>query len=102
MAKLIQGNFDDRGKGGNFQSKPNPFAIDGEVSPAPALAGNPALGAAIDEVIRAGCALMIGQTRDGGAVVFTILDADERHRTYCSSAGELERALLALHKMYGK
>jgi hypothetical protein len=102
MTKLIQGSFDDRGKGGSFQTKPNPFTNGGEVLPAPALNGKASLGVAIDNVVHAGCAIMIGQTRDGGALVFTVLDGDDRHRTYCSNDGELDRALLALHKMYGK
>jgi hypothetical protein len=89
------------GKGGNFESKRNPFlrAVDNEAH-APAFAEHPILGGAIDLVLRAECAIILGRTRDGGAVVLTILDGEDRHRTYCSNPSELSEALRAVVELY--
>jgi hypothetical protein len=90
------------GKGGNFQSRPNPFGNGKSGGTAPELNGTATIGIVLDEVLRAGCAIMWGHTRDGGAVVCTVLDGDERHRSYASTVQELDAMLLALHKAYGK
>jgi len=42
----------------------------------------------------------VGRTRDGGAMVLTVLDGDNRHRTYCSSTAELEAALESLEAAF--
>jgi len=48
----------------------------------------------ISEVTSAGDALMFGRTRDGGALVLTVLSGDERVRNYATGAEEVA-ALLA-------
>jgi|SRR5687768_17234307 len=85
----------ERGKGGNFDSRKNPFArerTDGFPMPdeVKLFAG------AVGMVLKAGCAVIIGTTRDGGALVITILDGDDRHRTYCSNVQELAEACEAM------
>lgn len=89
-----------RGKGGNFDTRPNPFGNVTPIRPAPDMAGVSLLGSTLDKVLRAGCALMVGHTRDGGAVVLTVLDGENRHRTYCSSDEELDAAFERLEAMY--
>lgn len=91
---------DARGKGGNFDTRPNPWGAQGGAHIAPEFAEVSSLGSTFDTVCRAGCALMVGHTRDGGAVVLTVLDADQRHRTYCSNVAELEDAITALVALY--
>ncbi len=91
----------EAGKGGNFVSRPNPFG--GQVQRKevrPSYGSQTLVGAALDAVINAECALILGSTRDGGALVLTVLDGEERHRTYCSSDGELQAALQALIELY--
>lgn len=90
----------DRGKGGNWETRPNPFAATQKVGTAPSLGDIPSAGLAFDKVLATGCALMLGYTRDGGALVLTVLDGTERHRTYCSSDAELEEAIKALSFVY--
>jgi len=46
------------------------------------------------EATSAGDALMFGRTRDGGALVLTVLSGDERVRNYATGAEEVS-ALLA-------
>jgi hypothetical protein len=55
---------------------------------------------ALDTVIAAGCAVMLGQTRDQGAIMITILEGDNRHRTYCSNEQELDDAIAAMIETY--
>jgi hypothetical protein len=93
----------ENGKGGNFDTRRNPFSDKpGKKGGAPELASEASIGGTIDAVLRAGCALMLGHTRDGGALVITVLDGDDRHRTYCSNDEELDAAVRALANMYGK
>lgn len=94
MGKII------RGKGAEWDSRPNPFASTKSVGHAPALGDVQGLGLAVDKVLDAGCAILIGHTRDGGALVLTVLDGDQRHRTYCSNSDELEAAVKALSFVY--
>jgi len=91
-----------KGKGGNFDTRRNPFDRQiRAVAGAPELANCTRLGLALDLVMRAGCATIIGTTRDGGAVVLTILDGDDRHRTYCANEKELDDAISAIEELYG-
>lgn len=90
----------ERGKGGNWETRPNPFAAVKSVGVAPSIGDVPGAGLAFDKVLATGCALMLGYTRDGGALVLTVLDGTERHRTYCSSDVELEEAIKALSFVY--
>jgi len=90
-----------KGKGGNFDTRTNPFLGKGApVKHAPSCTEIPNATSVIDAIIRAGCAILLGQTRDGGALVLTILDGDNRHRTYCSTQEELDAAFNALWDMY--
>lgn len=88
------------GKGGNFDTRKNPFTQAGNNSPGPALAGVPGLGSVLDLVLQGGAALMVGMTRDHGAVVITIFDGEDRHRTYCSNERELENAFASILAAY--
>lgn len=87
------------GKGGNFATRKNPFDRPAVAERAP-IDKSKVLLQAIEVCLKAGCAVMLGQTRDGGATVITILDGDDRHRTYCSTATDLEAAAQALVEMY--
>ena len=91
----------ESGKGGNFETRKNPFGLN--LVPkggAPDFASVKNMGAVIDALVKAGCAIMLGRTRDEGALVLTILDGDDRHRTYCSSEEELDAAFDAMAEMY--
>lgn len=100
MASKITNIGGASGKGGNFASRPNPFGSGKATGPAPELRGTATLALVLDEVLRAGCAVMLGHTRDGGALVCTVLDGELRHRSYASSEQELDAMMLALHNAY--
>ncbi len=91
-----------RGKGGNFDTKRNPFTGKGVSATKPNLATVPNLGAVVDSVLLGGAAIMLGSTRDGGAVVITVFDGEQRHRTYCSNDRELENAVESLQAAYSE
>jgi hypothetical protein len=55
-----------------------------------------ALQAALDN----GDAIILGSTSDGGAYSITILQGDQRHRTYVHDAAELHDAMQAILQMY--
>lgn len=90
------------GKGGNFESRANPFGSTKSIGRAPELASTATASIVVDEILAAGAAVMFGRTRDGGALVCTVLDGETRHRSYCSSEQELDAMMLALHNYYGK
>jgi len=93
----------ESGKGGNFDTRPNPFQ--GSQNRPKTIADYtevPNLGKALQVLIQAGCACILGGTRDGGAMVVTILDGDNRHRTYCSTSEELQDAFSRIEDMYGE
>lgn len=50
------------------------------------------------EVTSAGDALMFGRTRDGGALVLTVLSGEERVRNYASNAEEIADLLKRLRE----
>jgi len=89
-----------KGKGENWDTRPNPFASSKNVGHAPSLGDIPDFGVALDKVLAQGCAVLVGTTRDGGALVLTVLDGDQRHRTYCSNYDELAAAVKALSFVY--
>lgn len=89
-----------RGKGDQWDTRPNPFASTKSIGHAPSFGDISNFGNALDKVLESGCALLVGRTRDGGAVVLTVLDGEQRHRTYCSDAPELEAAIHALSFLY--
>lgn len=95
-------NRTPRGKGENWDTRPNPFASSKSVGHAPSLGDVPGLGLAFDQVLEQGCAILVGRTRDNGALVLTVLDGDQRHRTYCSNDQELDLAIKALTFVYEK
>ncbi len=49
---------------------------------------------ALDAVQSAGDALLLGATRDGGALVITVCSGDQRHKFYPTSTEECEATLL--------
>lgn len=96
----IQTNKKQSGKGGNFDTERNPFVGVRVLSNRPSLGDSARLGLVLDCVIAAGAAVMLGATRDGGALVITILDGDQRHRTYCTDEHELTSALASMEAAY--
>jgi len=90
----------ESGKGANFVTRTNPFAKKHSGGGAPQLADIAMAAQAIDRVVTAGNAVMLGQTRDGGAIVITILEGEQRHRTYCSNEQELDEAITAMFENY--
>jgi hypothetical protein len=92
----------EKGKGGLWETRPNPFSQRQVTHIAPELAAVSSLGSAFDKVLRTGCALMLGHTRDGGALVLTVLDGEQRHRTYCANDVEMEAAIEALCFVYSE
>jgi len=89
-----------RGKGGHFDTRSNPFGGKGIPTARPNLASVPGLGGVVDSILLGGAAIMLGSTRDGGAVVITVFDGEQRHRTYCSNDRELENAFSSLQAAY--
>lgn len=55
----------------------------------------------IAAVVDNGDALVFGRTRDGGAVVLTILSGDEKHKFYSTNNGELADNLNLIRREYG-
>jgi hypothetical protein len=98
-----EGKPEEKGKGGNFDTRRNPFmgrqVVKGS---APELGAVIGLGLILDKVLRGGNAVMLGHTRDGGALVITILDGDLRHKGYNTSEEELDAAFKALAEMYAE
>jgi hypothetical protein len=91
----------ENGKGGSFETRANPFLrLVSSTTMRPEVASAPMLLLAVDRLIGAGCALIIGSTRDGGALCLTILDDQDRHRTYCSNEQELDAAVASILDMY--
>jgi len=97
---IIRGPKATNGKGAIYDKRPNPFVGSRTTTSAPELAGVGMLGKAVDAVLACGCALMVGHTRDGGALVLTILDGQDRYRTYCSNQDELDAAVSSAYEMY--
>jgi hypothetical protein len=55
----------------------------------------------IAAVVDNGDAVVLGRTRDGGAVVLTILSGDEKHKFYSTNNGELADNLNLIRREYG-
>jgi len=92
----------ENGKGKEWDVRRNPFSINKVRTSAPELAEVPGLGITLDKLLRQGCALILGHTRDGGAVVLTVLAGEDRHRTYCSNIQELEEAIAAIDATFSE
>jgi len=90
----------ERGKGKNFDTRKNPFTQKRVAGSHPNFDDVQGVGTALDAVLRQECAIIIGATRDGGAVVLTILDGPDRHRTYCSTPDELDEAISEIIMLY--
>jgi hypothetical protein len=88
------------GKAGQWDVRTNPFAGNTDRAGAVSLGDLSRFGLVLDKVLAEGAAVMVGRTRDGGALVLTVLDGDQRHRTYCSSTAELEAALESLEAAF--
>jgi len=101
MASTTQsGNTGERGKGKNFDTRKNPFTAKRVANSHPNFDDIQGVGTALDAILKQECAIIIGATRDGGAVVLTILDGADRHRTYCSTADELDEAISEIIMLY--
>ncbi len=98
--ETIRGPKAKRTENGEFDKRKNPFVGRTSKGSAPALADEQSLGLALDCVLACGCAVMLGHTRDGGALVLTILDGADRYRTYCADEVELSNAIAATFDMY--
>lgn len=84
------------GKGASLKTDRNPFLTKTSSSRAPGLSGIVSLGGVLDKVLERECAILLGNTRDGGALCITILDGQDRHRTYCSTEDETREAFEAI------
>lgn len=89
-----------KGKGAAFATTKNLFGQHKTSGSAPCVVESSGLLSALDELLAAGCAVMLGHTRDGGALVLTVLEKDERHRTYCATDDELDGAIAEIHERY--
>lgn len=49
----------------------------------------PLIGEVVGAVTRDGAAILLGTTRDGGALVITVCDGDQRIKFYASSSEEV-------------
>jgi len=56
---------------------------------------------AIADTVNMGAAIMFSGTRDGGAVVLTVLDGDARNKVYATNVAELDEALRDLTESFG-
>ncbi len=89
------------GKGGDLQTRRNPFVAK-KVGGAPDMVECIVALQAIEALLEAACAIIISRTRDGGALCLTVLDGDERHRTFCSNGEELEAAFHSILNLFVK
>lgn len=55
---------------------------------------------AIDSVIETGDAIIIGRTRDGGAIAVTLISGDEREKLYASDDEELSDLIQTVLRAY--
>ena len=91
----------EKGKGGNFKAERNPFREERtQKGTAPELRESPDMLEAMDAVFKAGNAMLIGHTRDGGSLVITLLAGTMRFRTYCSTSEELDDAAARMIQTY--
>lgn len=58
------------------------------------------LVAALDAVVSVGAALLVGSTRDGGAVNLTLMNGNDRIKVFCANADELTAALADLRDSF--
>lgn len=52
----------------------------------------------VTAVVGDGCAILLGASRDGGTLVVTICDADERIKYYAATASEMNGHLSAIYE----
>jgi hypothetical protein len=91
----------ENGKGGNFAKGKNPFGkMPDTLQSAPKITECAGLWAGVQCALTAGCAVLVGHTRDGGALCITVLDGDDRYRSYCSTNEEVAAAGQALMQQY--
>jgi hypothetical protein len=53
----------------------------------------PGITGCLDAIIASGNGLLLGVTRDGGAISLTIMIGEERHRAYATGQEELNQAV---------
>lgn len=62
----------------------------------------PGLSSVLNAVVAGGNGVLIGVTRDGGAISVTLMAGEERHRTYASDQNELDQAFTELAEFHEK
>ncbi len=85
-----------KGHGGAFSQGSNVFHDRERSSSRAAFIDVPGGVGTIDKLLESGFAIIFGCTRDGGAISITLLDGDDRHRTYCASQEELNDAFASM------
>lgn len=101
--KTRTGNGEEKGRGGNFKGERNPFRQEREQKgQAPEMRESPDMLQALDAALKAGNAVLVGHTRDGGALVITILAGELRFRTYCATTEELDDAATRMIQLYAE
>jgi len=88
-----------RGRGGSLQTSANPFTRDRKYDGGARVGRSENFALAIDGALNSGLAIILGRTRDGGAISITLLAGEERHRTYCASQDELDEACAAIIRL---
>lgn len=80
--------------GSGKRSKYTPRQVIGEVSWD---ASNPTLlTATVSALVEDGCAALFGRSRDGGTLVLTVCDGDERIKYYAASSQEMDGHLAGI------
>lgn len=82
----------ETGKAGHFVKSKSQYRRVLESGTYPEIANARELWSAINQCIKVGHAVIIGATRDGGALCLTILDGDDRWKTYCANEEEVREA----------
>lgn len=81
--------------------RPSPFGNTGVVvGNAPTVNRCEELWDGVQAALDVGCGVMVGNTRDGGALCITVFDGGDRHKTYMTDAEQVRRAGLAMRDLY--
>jgi hypothetical protein len=90
----------ETGRSNPLEYSRSPFSGTSSSHRRPSFSNVPDLGRCVDTILLAGCAVLFGFTRDGGAASVTILEGDLRHRAYCASDTEISDTLRAAEDHY--
>lgn len=90
---------DPKGMGGNFVVTQQPKA-EAPQGKAPMPGDVPGFVVAMGYALAQGAGLVLTVTRDGGALSITVLDGNEKLKTYCANKEQLSSAALALRARY--